>query len=316
MRYFVSGGAGFIGSHLANYLLSASAENYVTVYDNFSSGKLTHLNSLLENKNLKIIKGELKDLKMLIDAMDGHDVVFHLASNPDIAKAIKDPTIDFWEGTYLAQNVLEAMRLTGTKKIIYSSGSGIYGDCKETLVEENHGPLLPISTYGASKLACEALMSSYCHMFEFETRIYRFANVVGPKQTHGVAFDFIRKLKSNPNRLEILGDGTQSKSYIHVNDVIDAIIWTDIHCKDKYQFYNVATGDYITVKEIADLVVQLMGLERNDVNYNYTGGARGWKGDVPVVRFDLNKILATEWRPKYLSREALTESINSMINEV
>ena len=243
--------------------------------------------------------------------MAGHDCVFLFASNPDIAKSMTQPDIDFWEGTYLVQNVIEAMRINQIKKIIYASGSGIYGETGYQEVSENYAPLLPISTYGASKLAGEAIICSYCHMFDITGRAYRFANVVGPNQTHGVAYDFIRKLKKNPHHLPILGDGTQSKSYIYVDDIIDAILLSDQLSEEKFDFYNVATGDYITVKEIADIVVEEMGLK--DVDFQFSGGDRGWKGDVPVVRFNLKKIHSFGWRSKLNSQEAIRQSVRAML---
>ena len=164
------------------------------------------------------------DLGPLTAAMDGHHVVIHLASNPDIARAATDPDIDFRQGTCLTNNVLEAMRLSGTMNILYASGSGVYGELGELEASEDHGPLIPISTYAASKLAGETLISAYCYMFELSARVFRFGNVVGPRQTHGVGFDFLRRLLSDPSKLRILGDGTQSKSYIHVHDVVEAVL--------------------------------------------------------------------------------------------
>ena len=217
-KYFIVGGAGFIGSHLVNTLLKD--ENvFVKIYDNFSSGKMFHLEDDINNKNLKIIKADVKDLDELISAMNGSDVVFHFASNPDISKAISQPDIDFWEGTYLTNNVIESMRINKVKNLIYASGSGVYGDTSYIETNEDYSPMIPISTYGASKLSCEALLSSYSFMFDINAAAFRFANVVGPHQTHGVGYDFIRKLFNNNCELDILGDGTQSKSYINVFDV-------------------------------------------------------------------------------------------------
>lgn len=309
-KAFVAGGAGFIGSNIVKRLLNTS-DVEVTIYDNFSSGKLWHLESVAENPHLKIIKGDIKDLDQLIKTMEGHDTVFLFASNPDIAKAMSQPDIDFWEGTYLTQNVLEAMRINKVKKIIYASGSGIYGETGFLEVKENHSPLLPISTYGASKLAGEALICSYCHMFDITGRAYRFANVVGPNQTHGVAYDFIRKLNENPSHLVVMGDGTQSKSYIYIEDIIDAILISEKKSQAKFDYFNVATGDYITVTEIADIVIQEMGLK--NVQIEYSGGDRGWKGDVPIVRFDITKIKNVGWQPGLTSQQAIKKSVTEML---
>jgi UDP-glucose 4-epimerase len=181
-------------------------------------------------------------------------------------------------------------------------------------VGEDHSPLLPISTYGASKLACEALISSYTHLFGLQGYVFRFANVIGPRQTHGVAYDFIRKLQRDPRRLEILGDGTQSKSYIHVSEIVGAIEHVVAAVAAPYNYYNVATDDYLDVTTIAQLVMEAMGL--GDVALSYTGGPRGWKGDVPVVRFDLKKIHALGWRARLTSREAMQQAIRALLADL
>jgi len=306
-NYFVAGGAGFIGSHMVRRLLRRP-DAHVVVYDNFSSGRAWHLP---DDSRLSVVREDLKNLSPLSAAIAGTDVVFHFASNPDIAKAATQPDIDFWEGTYLTQNLLEAMRVAKVPRLIYASGSGIYGDTGDTAVTENYSPLLPISTYGASKLACEALICSYTHMFDLHGVGFRFANVVGPRQTHGVAYDFIRRLVRDPSRLEILGDGQQSKSYIHVDDVLDALLLLHDREWSGFDFFNVATKDYVTVQQIADLVAGRLGI--SGVNYTYTGGRRGWKGDVPLVRFDTSKLRGIGWSNKRTSVEALTDSIDSMI---
>src|SRR5207253_2197617 len=191
-----------------------------------------------------------------------------------------EPAIDFWQGTHLTNNLLEACRVNGVPRLTYTSGSGIYGDLGVEPAREDSVSVHPISTYGASKLGCEALISAYCHMFDLHAVAFRFANVVGPRQTHGVTFDFVRKLLTDPARLQILGDGSQSKSYIHVSDVIDAMLLVAEQGWDGFEVYNVSTEDYTTVHEIADMVVEELGL--SGVKYEFTGGARGWKGDVPV----------------------------------
>jgi len=280
----------------------------VVVYDNFSSGRSWHLPN---DSRLTVVRGDLKELCPLTAAIKGSTAVFHFASNPDIAKAATQPDIDFWEGTYLTQNILEAMRVAEIPRLIYASGSGVYGDTGIVAVDETYSPLLPISTYGASKLACEALICSYTHMFGIHGVGFRFANVVGPRQTHGVAYDFIRRLMRDPSRLEILGDGQQSKSYIHVDDVLDALLLVYERAWSGFEFFNVATLDYVTVKEIADLVARRLGLTA--VEYAFTGGRRGWKGDVPVVRFDTTKLRGLGWRNQRTSVEALVHSIDSMI---
>lgn len=316
MKAFLSGGAGFIGSHLLRRLLQESELREIVVFDNFSSGQMSYLEGLTSDPRLQVVRADLKDVAAVEAAMQGSTVVYHLAANPDIAKAVTQPDIDFWEGTYLAQNVLEAMRRTGTRKIFYTSGSGVYGENPEVAFPETYGPCQPISTYGASKLACEGLISAYCHMFDFFGRAFRFANVVGPRQTHGVGYDFVRRLKADPTQLRILGDGSQSKSYIHVDDVLEAIFMAGAKDESRFEIYNVATDDYITVREIADIAVDEYGLRRSEVRYDFTGGDRGWKGDVPIVRFAVSKIRGIGWKAQRNSAEAVRDSIRSMIQEI
>jgi UDP-glucose 4-epimerase len=314
-RYFIVGGAGFIGSHFADRLLAGGA-GAVTLYDNFSSGREWHYAHHREDPRLRVVRADVNDAETLGCAMSGHDVVIHLASNPDIARAVTEPDIDFREGTCLTNRVLEAMRLSGVEAILYASGSGVYGDLGETEAAEDHGPLLPISTYGASKLAGEALMGAYCHMFALTGRAFRFGNVVGPRQTHGVGFDFLRQLLRGPDHLRILGDGTQSKSYIHVEDVIDAALLAARRAPERFAVYNVATGDYITVREIARLAIECAGLDPAGVALEFTGGDRGWKGDVPIVRLNTDRIRALGWRCRRPTAEALRQSMTAMLPEM
>jgi len=315
-RYFIVGGAGFIGSHFTDRLLADSSVAGVTLYDNFSSGREWHYAQHVSDPRFCVIRGDAKDLETLTAAVQGHDVVIHLASNPDIARAATEPDIDFREGTYLTNNVVEAMRKSGTKTILYASGSGVYGDLGEVEANEDYGPLLPISTYGASKLAGEVLITSYCHMFDFTGRVFRFGNVVGPRQTHGVGFDFLRQLLKDPRKLKILGDGTQSKSYIHVQDVVSAVLLAAERSAGRFAAYNVATGDYITVTEIAKLAAECAGLDPGQVVFEYAGGNRGWKGDVPIVRLNTDRIRALGWECSAGSRDALRASMLAMLPDL
>ena len=309
-KYFVTGGAGFIGSHMVDTLIRKSQ---VTVFDNFSSGKIEYIARHQKNKKFKLIRGDLGDLDYLQRAVKNHDAVFHFASNPDISRSMVETDLDLREGTILTYNVLEAMRVNGIRDMLYTSGSGVYGDVGTTPTPEDFGPLLPISMYGASKLACEGMISAFSHLYDIRGYIFRFANVVGERQTHGVGYDFIEKLRKNPKELEILGDGKQSKSYIHVKDVINAMLFVYKHAFDRVNVYNIATDDYIDVTMIAKIVIQEMDLK--DVKLRYTGGDRGWKGDVPKVRFNLDKIHRMGWRPMYNSREAVRKSIREMLGK-
>lgn len=312
-HYVVIGGAGFIGGHFVDRLLSDPRIEQVTVYDNFSSGRAWHLAPHLEDSRFAVIRGEVGDLDALIDAVRGHEVAIHLASNPDIALAATEPAVDFVQGTALTHHVVEAARRTRVKQVLYASGSGVYGDIGETEAFEDLGPLIPVSTYGASKLAGEALLASYCAMFGLSARAFRFGNVVGPRQTHGVGFDFLRHLRDDPGVLRILGDGTQSKSYIHVFDVIEAVLLASASCQAPYEVFNVATGDYITVREIAELAVSALGLDPGSVTFAYTGGDRGWKGDVPIVRIATDRIRSLGWSNRWSSAQALERAIRAML---
>lgn len=316
-RVFIAGGAGFIGSHFVEHLLSKQQTKQVTVYDNFSSGQNWHLENSLADaskaKRLNIVRGEITDLPRLVEAMAGHDTVIHLASNPDIAKAATEPMIDFDQGTILTQLIVEAMRRTGTKKILYASGSGVYGDVGLLSVPEDYGPMIPISTYGASKLAGEGLIAAYAHMFGISGVAFRFGNVVGPRQTHGVGLDFIRKLRANPTELHILGDGGQSKSYVYIEDIMAAVLLAGETVEAPFAVFNVGTGDYITVKEIAQIAIEKVLGAQAQVKLCFAGGDRGWKGDVPIIRMNTDKIRSLGWVCQHTCRQAIERSIESMV---
>jgi len=312
-KYFVTGGAGFIGAHLTARLLKETGGT-VTVFDNFSTGQRWHLAGIPEDGRLSIVEGDARDLEAVRIAIRGHHTVFHLASNSDIARAAIDPDVDFNNGTMLTRNVLEAMRLENVKRIFFTSGSGVYGEVPPYPIPEDYDKMIPVSTYGACKLACEALISAYSFMFDMQGVVFRFANVVGPRQTHGVAYDFIRRLAANPARLKIFGDGSQSKPYIHVDDVVGAFLMLEKNPEPGYRYFNVASEDFLTVSEIADLIVECMGLK--NVEYAFTGGSRGWKADVPLYRLDTKKIRSLGWSNRLNSREAVRASIESMLSDV
>ena len=311
MKYLVIGGGGFIGSYVVDKLLYDESISKVIVYDNFCSGKKWHLKEHIDNEKFELVEKDIFD-----DAIFEHskdiDVTIMLAANADIAAAMTDPQIDFNQGTYLLQIVLEAMRKGGCNKLLYASGSGVYGETGYEFVKEDFSPMEPISTYGASKLGCEALICSYCHMFDINASAFRFGNVVGGRQTHGVAYDFMRRLKRNSSFLEILGDGMQSKPYIHVEDVISAMFIALQNQKKIYDVYNVAPKDPATVNEIADIVLEQMKIDKSDCEYKYTGGNRGWKGDVPIVRLDTQKITDLGWKSSMNSVEAIRKSVKEM----
>jgi len=316
-RVLIVGGAGFIGSHFTDALLADQQTRHVTLYDNFSSGSEWHYSEHAGDERLTVVRADANDLDELCATMEGHDLIVHLASNPDIAAAMTNPAVDFDDGTMITYHVVEAMRRTGVARIAYASGSGVYGDLGEVEAAEDHGPLVPVSTYGASKLAGEALISAYAHMFDSQGFVFRFGNVVGRRQTHGVGFDFLRRLRDDPTHLTVMGDGTQSKSYILATDVVAAVLCAlDAGVGQPFSCFNVATGDYITVREIVMLAVEALELDPAETSVEYGLEPRGWKGDVPVVRLNTERIRALGWQPSAGSARALAQSMNSMLGDL
>lgn len=308
MRYFVTGGAGFIGSHLVDRLIKIGK---VTVYDNFSSGRRDFVQHHLGGNSFQLIEADLLDFDTLNQAIAGHNVVFHLAANPEVRQGAQDTKLDLEQETIATYNALEAMRLNGIKKVVFASSSTIYGETPVIPLPEGYGPVLPISLYGAGKLACEGLISAFCHTFDMQAWIFRFANIVGKRATHGVIFDFIQKLRQNPGELEILGDGKQCKPYLHVEDCIDGVLFGFRNAYEKVNIFNLGCSTATDVTTIAKMLVEAMGL--TDVKFKYTGGGRGYPGDVPQVRFDITKISQLGWKPKYTSDEAVRKAIGDSL---
>lgn len=307
--YAIVGGAGFIGSHFVDNL--SKNGHRVIVIDNLCSGTLDRIASHVKNEHFQFINGEASDTSLLVEAFKDVDTVIHLASNPDIAAAMSNPRIDFQQGTILSESVIEAVRISGVKTILYASGSGVYGEVAFKPIMETD-QLLPVSPYGASKLAGEALLSAYAYMFDFRAIAFRFANVVGPRQTHGVGFDFLNKLMKNTGELEILGDGTQSKSYIHINDIVSGVLHAENISTNFFEVYNISTPDFISVLDIAEIAVDVMGLNLKDVNFKFGTSDRGWKGDVPKILLSSEKLISTGWNSTLTSAEAIRASLKSM----
>ncbi len=310
MRYMVTGGAGFIGSHIVDMLMEHPG-NEVIVYDNLSSGRKEFITHHMNSGRFELAVADLLDPASLKKAMDGVEFVFHIAANPDIRLGTVQTRTDLEQGTIATYNVLEAMRKNGVKKIAFSSSSVIYGEASEIPTPENYGPLIPISLYAAGKLGAEAFITSYCHSFGMQCWIFRFANIRGERGTHGILVDFKRKLEDNPAELEILGDGTQRKSYLLVKECVDGMNFAVGHANEEVNIFNLGSDDQINVREIANIVVREMGLE--DVKFNFTGGKRGWKGDVPVMMLSVNKINSLGWRHTHNSREALCRAFRAIL---
>ena len=261
-KVLVTGGAGFIGSHLVDRLMRMDC--FVRVVDNLSGGGLDNVRAWVDSERFEFVGGDLKDLGVAEKVVDGVEVVFHLAANPEVRVAEVDPSIHFRENLLTTFNVLEAVRKSETAGlVVFFSSSTVYGEPAVFPTCEDYGPVLPISVYGASKLGCESLISAYCHTFGVRGLIFRLANVVGGRSSHGVIVDFVRKLRENPGELEILGDGSQSKSYLHVKDCVDAVLHALRHFFDEkkaLEVYNVGSLDKVDVKRIAEIVSEEMGL--------------------------------------------------------
>ena len=318
LRTAVTGGAGFIGSHLVDYLMSKG--HYVKVFDNFSAGKIENIRQWMSHERFELYKVDLKDRNAVFEKLKDVDVVFHLAANPEVRLGSQDPYAIYSDNVEVTFNVLEAMRLNGIKYIVFTSSSTVCGETNVRPTPEDYSPMEPISVYGASKLACEALIMGYAHTFNIKALILRLANIVGPRAQHGVIYDFIHKLLADPTQLEILGDGSQRKSYLYISDCIEAIYHLFMEFTKSntlIEVYNIGSQDWITVKEIADIVVEEMGLK--GVKYRFTGGVeggRGWRGDVKYMLLDVSKALEKGWRPKHTSQEAVRLAARALIKEV
>lgn len=312
MKYFVTGGAGFIGSHLIDLLISKGCK--VITIDNLSLGKMENISHLKKNNKFKFIKEDLLNLYKLKEIFENNkfDVVFHLAANSDIQNSAKNPRIDL-ENTFMTTwNTLECCRLFNVNKFIFASTSAIYGNTSEDLTE-HFGPLFPISYYGASKLASEAFVSAYAYMNGIQAWIIRLPNVVGERVTHGVIYDFIKKLKNSPKELEVLGDGNQRKPYLYVKDLVEAMFFIYQKAKDKLNCFNVGVEDQTTVSEIAKIVCEEMKLR--NVKLKYSGGDVGWKGDISQFKYNLDKVHQLGWKAKYSSTEAIRIAIRGILGK-
>lgn len=317
MNILIAGGAGFIGSHLADKLLKKGHEIICVDKLIFGDSNIQHLcynQELIRSGRFKFYKAELADQSNVdrIFKENTIDAVYHLAANSDIQKGGKEPAIDFNDTLLTTRALLEGMRKAEVKNIFFASTSAVYGEMPDVVLTETMGGLKPVSYYGGAKLASEAFISSYVSMCDMNAVIFRFPNVIGPRLTHGAVFDFIRKLRKNPHELEILGNGTQCKPYIYVYDLVDAITGITQAFGSGESVYNISVkGEGTTVTRIAEIVTEVMNL--TNVKFKYTGGDRGWKGDVPRFNYDISKILATGWIPKHTSDEAIIQTVKDAI---
>ena len=317
MKILVAGGAGFIGSHLIDKLLSEGHDIICADKLVFGDEDVKHLlkdKALIESGRFKFYQVELADQNNVdkIFAENNIEAVYHMAANSDIQKGGKEPSIDFNDTLLTTRALLEGMRKADVKNLFFASTSAVYGEMLDVELNERTGGIMPVSYYGGAKLASEALISSYTSMCDMNVVIFRFPNVIGPRLTHGAVFDFIRKLRKNPNELEILGNGTQCKPYIYVLDLVEAIVSITKEFKPGEEVYNISVkSEGTTVTHIAEIVVDVMGLK--NVEFKYTGGDRGWKGDVPRFKYDISKVLSTGWEPKYTSDEAVRQTVKDAI---
>ncbi|MEI8330485.1 MAG: NAD-dependent epimerase/dehydratase family protein [Methanomicrobiales archaeon] len=306
----VAGGAGFIGSHLVDTLVAQGKE--VLVIDSLCAGRKETIAQHIDSTKVRFLQNDL-----LTDgwqeSIEGADRLFHLAADPDVRQSAVNPDPTIQNNIIATYRVLEAMRRFHVPELVFTSTSTVYGDATVIPTPENYTPLEPISVYGASKLACESLISSYCHSFGMKASVFRFANIIGSRSGHGVITDFIKKLGQNPNELEILGDGKQAKSYLEVHECVAAMLFAVGHARGTVNTFNVGSEDWIDVKSIAEIVCEEMHLP--NTKFRFTGGERGWVGDVPKMQLAVEKIKALCWKPQVGSRESVRIAVQAMLAE-
>ena len=304
MRAFITGGAGYIGSHLADRLLEDG--NQVTVFDNFSTGQRRFLQQANTTEKFKLIKGDLLDKNDLQKAMANHDFIFHLAANADVRFGTEHPSKDLEQNTIVTHNVLEAMRSQGIKKILFSSTGSVYGEASVFPTPEESPFPVQTSFYAASKLAGEGLITAYCEGFGFQSWIFRFVSILGERYTHGHVFDFYKKLKADPSRLKVLGNGKQRKSYLYIQDCLDALLLAIEKSREKVNIFNLGVDDYCEVNDSIGWICEEL---RVKPLLEYTGGDRGWIGDNPFIFLDTKRIQSLGWKPKICIRDGVLKTV-------
>lgn len=308
MRAFVTGAAGFIGSSLVDRLLAAN--HTVVGYDNFSTGRRPFLNGALKSARFQLVEGDLLDKDALRSAMSGCQDVFHLAANADVRFGVHHPFKDLEQNTIATFNVLEAMRECGVKRIAFSSTGSVYGEA--TVIPTPEDAPFPVQTslYGNSKVAAEGLISSYCEGFGFEGRVFRFVSILGERYTHGHVFDFYQQLVSDPSKLNVLGNGKQRKSYLYVQDCIDAILLAMERASGRFEVFNLGQDGYCEVNQSIGWIRERLGIKPELI---YSGGERGWVGDNPFIYLDCSRIRALGWLPKVSIHEGVLKTLEYLI---
>ena len=309
MKYFITGGAGFIGSNMADRLL-AEAENEVVVYDNFSTGRREFLEEALKNSRFTLVEGDTLDLESMTKAMEGCDFVFHFAANADVRMGCEHPRKDLEQNTIATYNVLEAMRANGIKRIGFSSTGSVYGEAEVIPTPEDAPFPIQTSLYGASKLACEGLLAAYAEGFGFTAYIFRFVSILGERYTHGHVFDFCKRLKDEPGHLHILGDGHQRKSYLYVKDCMEAILTVIRNANEKVNIFNLGTDEYVEVNDSVRFICGKLGVTPE---FTYEGGERGWIGDNPFIYLDTRKVRSLGWEPKATIEEGVVKTVEYLM---
>ena len=313
MKALITGGAGFIGSNLVDALVARG--DSVTVVDSLVSGKKEFISGHLVKPGFSFVQDDLRTPGVLDAHLGEVDVVFHMAAAVDVRRSADHQDETFGNNISATYNVLESVRKAGVKTFVFPSSGTVFGEARAIPTPEDYGPLEPISFYGASKAACEAMISAYSRINGFNAVVYRFANIIGKRGTHGVIRDFILKLRATPNRLEILGDGKQDKSYLHVDDCVRALLLFDAAPKP-YATLHVGSEDATTVTDIGKIVVEEMGLDASQVKLDYTGGSRGWPGDIAKMRLDVRKLKALGWKPEMGSSDAVHITVRELLKEI
>ncbi len=310
-KILVFGGAGFIGSHLTERLIAQGAS--VTVFDNLQTGRLANLEKVSKHPKFRFVEAEVRDRKIVDATVPGHDIVFHFCDDSDIRGAAEHPD------SYVQQNVmglfyvLEAMRKNGIRTILFPSSTTVFGELANPPASESHGPMIPLNLYGGAKLAAEGLISAWAHTYEFRAVVFRFVGIIGGRMDHGVVHDFVRKLQKDPAQLEILGDGTQQRSFVLVDDCVEAMLFALGKADKNYNLVHIGNVDQISINETAAAIIEVMKLKA--VKRNYTGGKVGWKGDVTSNFIATETLNAWGWKPPHSSREAVSEAARRLAAE-
>ena len=311
----ITGGAGFIGSYIAEKLVENGTDT--KVIDNLVTGKKENLSKCFDQDNFSFLEYDLGNLDGIENHLGDVDILFHFAADPEVRTGYSKPEDSFEQNIVNTFNLLQKIKQSKIKKIVFASSSSVYGDAKIIPTNEEYGPLSPISHYGASKLACEAMVSSFCHNYNIEGVILRPANVIGLRGRHGLIWDLVHKLKINQDELELLGDGKQTKSFIHISDAIDGIFFSLNNLQDKVEVFNLGSEDSVEIMDVAKIVCKNMGL--NEIKINLTGGVddgRGWKGDIRIAHLDITKLKNSGWIPKLSSINAADITSQEIIAEV